>query len=217
MTVEQRFLVIDDHDAILAGTLPALRHKYPQANIAIARTAQAAEQHIQTHCPDFAIIDLRLPKTAHSAATADVGLALLGRIMQCTPAPNIMVLSIDVQPLVRMKAAINTYEGGFVAIDKASPIEDMLRSAEIALRGSTYLPPDVRSRPEYDPKWVQVLQLKYHEGLSDKAIARQMGISDRTVRNYWVRIQDTLGIADDPDQDLRVQIQIVARKAGLIN
>ena len=217
MTEEQRFLVIDDHDAILAGTLPALRHKYPQANIAIARTAEAAEQQIEACCPSFAIIDLRLPKTAKSTASADVGLQLLSRIMECTPAPNIMVLSIDVQPLVRMKAAINIYEGGFVAIDKSSPIEDMLRSVDIALRGSTYLPPDVRSRPEYDLKWLQVLQLKYQEGLSDKAIARQMNISDRTVRNYWVRIQDTLGIADDPDRDLRVQIQLVARKAGLIN
>lgn len=217
MAIEQRFLVIDDHDAILAGTLPALRHKYPQASIVIARTAQAAEQQIQAHRPDFAIIDLRLPKTTRSTATADVGLQLLSLLMGCSPAPNIMVLSIDVKPLVRMKAAINAYEGGFVAIDKSAPIEEMLRSVDIALRGSTYLPPDVRSRPEYDSKWLQVLQLKYHEGLSDIAIARRMNISDRTVRNYWVRIQDTLGIIDDPDQDLRVQIQLVARQAGLIS
>ena len=217
MTVEQRFLVVDDHDAILAGTLPALRHKYPQAHIAIARSAEAAVQQIEAQTPDFAILDLRLPKTTQSAATADVGLELLDQLMQCAPAPNIMVLSIDVQPLVRLKSAINVYEGGFVAIDKSTPIEDMLRSVDIALNGSTYLPPSVRSRPEYDPRWLQVLQLKYHSGLSDKAIARRMNISDRTVRNYWVRIQDTLGIVNNPDQDLRVQIQLVARRAGLIN
>ncbi len=44
-----------------------------------------------------------------------------------------------------------------------------------------------------------------------------MGISDLTIRNYWIRIQDWLGICDHPDQDLRVHIQLAARKAGLIN
>ena len=72
-------------------------------------------------------------------------------------------------------------------------------------------------RSEFDCKWLKVLKLKYQEGLSDKAIAKLMGISDRTIRNYWIKIQDWLGICDHPDQDLRVHIQLAARKAGLIN
>ncbi|MEO0936099.1 MAG: DNA-binding response regulator, partial [Cyanobacteria bacterium J06641_2] len=74
-----------------------------------------------------------------------------------------------------------------------------------------------RSRPEFDRKWLEVLTLKYQEGLSDKAIAKRMSITDRTVRNYWIRIQDALGVFDNPDEDLRVQIEIAARKSGLIS
>lgn len=213
----KRFLVIDDHEAILEGTVPALRAKYPEVHISTAQTVQAAEQHIARHPPDLVIVDLSLPETAHTLATAEVGIRLLDRLMQSALAPNIMVLSTNVKPLIRLKPLINAYEGGFVAMDKSLPIQNMINAVETALRGSIYLPPEVRARPEFDRKWLQVLKLKYQEGLSDKAIAKAMGISDRTVRNYWVRIQDALGIYDDPSKDLRIQIQIAARKAGLIN
>ena len=92
----------------------------------------------------------------------------------------------------------------------------MLFRSDIALRGSIYLPPEVRSRPEFDRRWLQVLTLKYEEGLSDRAIAQAMNVSDRTIRNYWARIQDALNVYDDPNKDLRMQIQSAARKAGLI-
>ena len=62
-----------------------------------------------------------------------------------------------------------------------------------------------------------MLHLRFEEGLTDKAIAKRMGTSDRTIRNYWIRIQDALLIGDDPDRDLRVQIELEARRIGLIN
>lgn len=213
----QQFLVVDDHETVLAGTLPALQQAYPQANIATAQTARAAEQQIAQQPPDFIVLDLVLPRTLRSAATTETGLQLLRGLMEGPQPPNIMVLSINVMPLVRIKSAIYNYEGGFVAIDKSLPIEDMVHSVDMALRGSINLPPAIRSRPEFDARWLQVLQLKYHRGLSDVAIAQAMGISDRTVRNYWVRIQDALEIHESPQNDTRSQIQLVARKAGLID
>ncbi len=212
-----QFLVIDDHEAILAGTLPALQQQYPQASIATAQTERAAERQIVQHNSDFIILDLILPETTSAHATVDTGLRLLHKLMNRKPAPNIMVLSINVMPLIRLKAAINVYEGGFVAIDKSLSLEEMLHFVDMALRGSVYLPTAIRSRPEVDMKWVRVLQLKFHKGLSDVAIAREMGISDRTVRNYWVRIQDMLNVYETPEQDTRAQVQIAARRAGLIN
>ncbi|MGC1308736.1 MAG: response regulator transcription factor [Phormidesmis sp.] len=217
MTLKQQFLVIDDHEAVLAGTVPALQQKYPQANIATAQDVETAERQIVQCPPDLVIVDLSLPETACSPATTEVGMRLLHRLMESERAPNIMVISTNIKPLVRLKPAINVYEGGFVAMDKSLPVKEVLNSVEIALKGSTYLPPALRTRPEFDRKWLQVIQLKYQMGLSDRAIAQKMGISDRTVRNYWVRIQDTLGVSDSPDQDLRIQIQLAARKAGLLN
>jgi len=212
-----QFLVIDDHEAILAGTVPPLQQRYPNASIATAKDLQSARREIALHPPNLVIVDLSLPEAPQGHATAEVGMQLLDSLIASALSPNIMVLSTNVKPLVRLKPLINSYGGGFVAMDKSFPIEEMLRSVELALRGSTHLPPELRKRPEFDRKWLKLLTLKYREGRSDKAIAKEMGISDRTVRNYWVRIQDALGVHENPDEDLRIQIQIAAKQAGLIN
>jgi len=211
------FLVIDDHEAILAGLVPGLQARYPAANITTAMDVETATQAIAQQRPTFVIVDLILPMQQQQRPSAQAGIQLLEQLINGELAPNLMVLSINTQPLIRLKSAINAYQSGFVALNKSAPLQDILNAVDIALRGSIYLPPEVRSRPEFDRRWLQVLILKYEQGLSDRAIAQEMGISDRTVRNYWSRIQDALGIYDDLQKDLRMQIQQAARKAGLIS
>lgn len=214
---KQHFIVIDDHEAILEGTVPALQQKYPAAEIVTAGDAQTARLLVERHQPDLVIVDLSLPLTKRTIATPEVGIQLLHELMKSKLAPNIMVLSTNVKPIIQLKPMINTYEGGFAVMDKSLPIQSMLNTVEIALKGSIYLPSEVRARSEFDRKWIRVLQLKYQEGFSDKAIAKEMGITSRTVHNYWVRIQDALGVHDDPERDMRVLVQIAARKAGFIS
>ena len=215
--VLQRFLVVDDHEAILAGTVPALREKYPAVKILTAQDQQTAHKLVQRYHPELVMLDLSLPYKPGSPANPEVGIQFLLTLMNSSPAPNIMVLSTNITPLVRLKPIINAYEGGFAAMDKSLPLKEMLKFIHIALRGSIYLPLQVRSRPEFDRKWLEVLTLKFQEGLTDKAIAQRLGVSDRTVRNYWIRIQDALSVHEQPQRDLRVQIEIEARKMGLID
>ncbi|MFK8183007.1 MAG: response regulator [Phormidesmis sp.] len=211
------FLIVDDHEAILEGTIPAIQQEYPDVTVVSAQHIVAAEDQLALHSPELVIVDLSLPEKAHTVASPEVGIQFLIRLMESELSPNIVVLSTNVQPVIQLKPMINTYEGGFAVMDKSMPIQDMLRSINMALRGSIYLPPAVRARPEFDRKWIQVLKLKYQEGYSDKAIAKKMDITDRTVRNYWVRIQDALRVYEDPDKDLRAEVQIAARKAGFIS
>lgn len=215
--VKQTFIVVDDHEAILEGTIPALKGKYPEAEILTAQDAQTALSLVERYHPDLVIVDLCLPEKPHAAATAEVGMQLLKTLMENTPAPNLVVLSTNVKPLVRLKPMINAYEGGFAAMDKSLPIREMLKFIDLALRGSIYMSTELRSRPEFDRKWIEVLTLKFQEGLTDKAIAQRMKVSDRTVRNYWIRLQDSLGVYDEPGKELKIQIEIAARKIGLIN
>ena len=213
----QKFLVVDDHEAVLQGTIPALKDKYPETEILTAQDAQTAYQQIERHHLDLVIVDLCLPEKPHALAQTEVGIQLLKTLMENPLAPNVVVLSTNVRPLVRLKPMINVYEGGFAATDKSQPLKEMLRLVDLALRGSIYLSSELRSRPEFDLKWLEVLTLKYQEGLTDKAIAQKMNVSDRTVRNYWIRLQDSLGVYDEPDKELRIQIELAARKIGLIN
>jgi DNA-binding NarL/FixJ family response regulator len=216
---QNHFLVVDDHEAILEGTVPALKRQYPAVEILTAQNRRAAQRLLEQFSPVLIVLDLGLPEESHSAAHPEIGTQWLEALMRRERAqkPNILVLSTNIKPLVRLTPLINVYEGGFTAMDKSRPIREMLRLADLSLRGSIALPPEVRSRPEFDSKWLEVLALKFQHGLSDRAIRERMGIAERTLRNYWIRIQDALEIPDDPDQDVRIQIELTARKNGLIS
>lgn len=215
-STKQTFLVVDDHEAILEGTVPALQRAYPGAEVLTAQDIQMAQLQMGSRLPVLVVLDLSLPEKPYAPASSEVGLHFLKTLIEGHLAPNILILSTNIQPLVQLKPMINGYEGGFAAMDKSLPIREMLRLVDFALRGSIYLPPQLRSRTEFDPKWLEVLTLKFHEGLTDKAIAQRMQVSDRTIRNYWIRLQDALGVYDEPGKELRVQIELSARKIGLI-
>ena len=70
---------------------------------------------------------------------------------------------------------------------------------------------------ELDPQWLELLRLRFESGYNDLAIAQKMGLTDRTIRNYWKRIQNALDISSQPDKDVKVLIQLKARKLGLID
>ncbi|MGI0489398.1 response regulator [Pantanalinema rosaneae CENA516] len=213
---KQTFLVVDDHEAILEGTVPALKRTYPMAEVLTAQDLQTAQTQLKYYHPMLIVLDLSLPEKPHTLASPEIGIRFLKALIESRLAPNIVVLSTNIKPLVQLKPMINAYEGGFAAMDKSLPIREMLRLVDFALRGSIYLPPELRARPEFDRRWLEVLTLKFQEGLTDKAIADRMQVSDRTVRNYWIRLQDALGVYDEPDKDLRIQIEIAARKLGLL-
>ncbi|MBL1174749.1 DNA-binding response regulator [Pantanalinema sp. GBBB05] len=216
-TTKQTFLVVDDHEAILEGTVPALKRTYPTAEVLTAQDLQTAQTQLKYYHPMLIVLDLSLPEKPHTSASPEIGMRFLKALIESRLAPNIVVLSTNIKPLVQLKPMINAYEGGFAAMDKSLPIREMLRLVDFALRGSIYLPPELRARPEFDRRWLEVLTLKFQEGLTDKAIAERMLVSDRTVRNYWIRLQDALGVYDEPDKDLRIQIEIAARKLGLLS
>jgi DNA-binding NarL/FixJ family response regulator len=213
----QIFLVVDDHEAILEGTVPALKRVYEMAEVLTAQDLQTALTQIKLYHPTLIVLDLSIPEKPNAPASSEVGMRFLKMLIESKSAPNILVLSTNIKPLVQIKPLINAYEGGFAAMDKSLPIREMLRLVDFALRGSIYLPPELRARTEFDRRWLEVLTLKYQEGLSDKAIAERMQVSDRTVRNYWIRLQDALGVYDQPDKDLRIQIELAARKLGLLS
>ena len=110
--VKPFFMVVDDHEAILQGTVPALQKAHPEAEILTATTYAAAVQLMEEVHPELMVVDLSLPEDAGAAASPDVGLKLIERLLKSQWAPNIAVLSTDINPLVRLKTIIRGYEGG---------------------------------------------------------------------------------------------------------
>lgn len=80
-----------------------------------------------------------------------------------------------------------------------------------------YTPRELRTGLTIKPEWLQVLRLAFQDGLQDKAIAEQMNVAERTVRHYWNKVQDALGVYPDPGKNIRIQTEIRAREEGLID
>lgn len=70
---------------------------------------------------------------------------------------------------------------------------------------------------EVKPEWIEVLNLAFKEGLEDKVIAKRLGVVPRTVRYYWSKVQDVLGVYPEDGKSLRIQTEQRAREEGFID
>ena len=212
----RQIVLVDDHEAVLNGIIPILRVHYPNAKLSSAKTCESAWTLIEQLKPDLVLVDLSIPAKPGEKAQPSTGLDFIERLMVLDSAPNIMVMTASIQALVRIKPTINIYGGGFSALDKADSLDRVPGLLDIAMRGAIHLPAILRTRISFEPTWLQVMRHRFEEGMTDRAIAKSMGVSDRTIRNYWIRIQDRLGISDEPGVDSRIKVEIEARRLGLI-
>jgi DNA-binding NarL/FixJ family response regulator len=215
--VSDRFIIVDDHEVVLNGTVIALKSQYPDTQIETLRTASHVMEHLAQADVALVLIDLSIPQVAGEIAKVQVGLQLLRSIMQTHPQMNIVVQSTHVASLVLLKPMIAEHEGGFTIADKNESVQEMLTKVEWALRGVVYTPKEIRNGIEVNPEWLEMLKLAFEEGLQDHAIALHMNIAERTVRRYWAKVQDALGVYPDDMKNLRIQTEKRAREAGLIN
>ena len=74
-------LVVDDHEAILGGTVSALERAYPNANIRTAATAQAVTENLTHGLPDLLVMDLSIPSAPGEPSQIEVGIELLRQLL----------------------------------------------------------------------------------------------------------------------------------------
>ncbi|KAM3108473.1 response regulator [Phormidesmis sp. 146-33] len=212
-----KILVVDDHELILSGTIDLLRRHYPQAKLFTAKTIQSTLQQVEVLQPDLVIIDLALPETSGDAAELNGGIKSLRTLMKTYVTLNLVVQSSYVKALVRIKSDIDAHEGGFTVADKGLSSQEMLNRIDLALRGVTHTK-DLRMPPgEVKLEWIELLNFAFSEGLEDKVIADRMRVSLRTVRHYWAKVQDVLGVYLEDGKSLRIQTEKRAREEGFID
>jgi DNA-binding NarL/FixJ family response regulator len=212
-----RILVVDDHPLVLDATLNSLRRAYPDADVIAAQAPQEALLKASSLKPDLAVVDLSMPQTAGEKSQPETGLQLLKTLMQDDPNLHIVVQSADPKPLIRLKSMINDHDGGFAIADKQLSSEAMLKLVDLALQGRCVMPKEMRSGLEMKSDWVTLLQLAFVEGLTDSAISERMNVAERTVRHYWTKIQDALEVYPEKGKNIRIQTEMRAREAGLLD
>ncbi|ALB41415.1 MULTISPECIES: response regulator [unclassified Anabaena] len=214
-----KFIVIDDHESVLNGTVEILRKNYPGAEFNLATNASYAFEQVINYQPDLVVMDLSIPEKPETTAKVDTGIQLLKVLMKNYSHLNLVIQSAHVKTLIRIRPYIDNHKGGFTVADKSLPTQEMLTRVDWALQGLTHTKDikGIHSGLEVKPEWLKVLNLAFEEGLQDKVIAKNMCISERMVRHYWSKLQDALNIYPEEGKNIRIQTEMRARAEGLID
>ncbi|MBV6626189.1 MAG: response regulator transcription factor [Rivularia sp. (in: Bacteria)] len=212
-----KFVVVDDQELALYATVNVLKQHYPEVDIFPAANSHEALLLVANNNPDLAVVDLCIPENKQDSSQTNTGIKLLKQLMQKYPTLNIVVQSAYPRSLIRLKPVISLHQGGFTVADKSLAMSEMLTKVDWALKGVFNTPAVIRSGLEVKPEWLEMLQLASNKELTDKAIADQMNVAEGTVRHYWKRIQDALGVYPDAGKNLRIHTINLAKEKGLID
>ncbi|MDJ0568051.1 MAG: response regulator [Pleurocapsa sp. MO_192.B19] len=212
-----KILIIDDHEAVIGGTMDAIASEYPNASLQLAKNAQEATEKLNSFTYELVITDLSIPETAGERPKPEIGINLLRSMMDNYPTLNIVVQSADARALIRLRPNIYEHEGGFTVVDKGESLQQMLAKVDWSLNGVNCTPKEMRTGVELKEEWLTLLELAFNESLKDKEIAKKMSIAERTVRHYWTKIQDVLEVYPEDNKNMRIKTKNRAREVGLID
>jgi DNA-binding NarL/FixJ family response regulator len=195
-----RVLLADDHHLVRAGIRSLLQSIRGVEVIAEAADGREALRLLTECRPDVVLMDIMMPGLNGLEATA--------RIVKEHPGVRVIILSINAAEEFVLQALRAGASGYLLKNAKTAELEQALRSVAA---GQTYLSSTVsghviedwKRRAEGDassknlltPRQREVLQL-VAEGRSTKQIAKQLGISVKSVEMHRGQIMKALDIHD---------------------
>ncbi|MFJ9119165.1 response regulator [Streptomyces sp. NPDC102394] len=192
-----RVLIVDDHRVVRAG-LRALLEGEPGLDV-VAETGDGREavRLAQRLRPDVVLMDLRLS----DGATSDdgfSGIEATRRITAAAPDVHVVVLT-SYSGRGDVVSAVEAGARGYIL--KAGPPEELFRAVRAAAAGGMGLAPEAAARlvgrpaeagPVFTDRESEVVRL-LAEGLSNRAIASALFVTEATVKTHLVRIYRKLG------------------------
>jgi DNA-binding NarL/FixJ family response regulator len=163
-------LLVDDHRIFLDGLSLALAPLSPGLQIHTAQNAAEAESCLRQRDFDLILLDLRLPDLP--------GLELLQRWQQQGRMTPVAILSASDSSL-DAQAALAAGALGF--IPKSADGDALRQAVTRVLLGETL--PVPRDKGPLTPRQQEILLL-LADGLPNKAISRQLGLSEDTVKTH---------------------------------
>ncbi|MDH5515961.1 MAG: response regulator transcription factor [Gammaproteobacteria bacterium] len=212
-----KILLADDHDLVREGLKITLAELPGPVTPLEAASATEVMQALASH-PDTQLIILDL----HMPGATD--LELLTDLCDAYPAIPVVVLSAEENPRV-MQRAIDRGAAGFIPKSSANSV--LVSALQLVLSGGVYIPSDIlnnepasatangntghaRGPFNLTERQTDVLEL-VAGGHSNKTIAKQLGLSEHTIKIHITAILRTLGVSN------RTEAAIVCREHGLFN
>lgn len=175
-----RLLLVDDHRIFLDGLSLALSPLSANLQIHTAHSAAEAEQCLRQHNYDLILLDLRLPDVP--------GLELLQRWLARDESTPVAILSASDSAL---DAQASLAAGALGFIPKSSDGHALRQAVTRVLLGETLPAPS--SASPLTPRQLEILQL-LAEGLPNKAISRQLGLAEDTVKTHLKALFETFAV-----------------------
>jgi DNA-binding NarL/FixJ family response regulator len=174
--------------------------------IAQASDADELLMQVRRTQPDVALIDIRMPPT-HT----DEGLVAARRIQAENPGVGVLVLSQYVEPSYAMRLIEDHPERvGYLLKERVFDIATVVDALRRIMDAETVVDPTIFAhlvgrRRRTDPlapltdREREVLGL-IAEGMSNRAIAARLFVTERTVEAHVTQIFQKLGLPESPDQ-----------------
>jgi DNA-binding NarL/FixJ family response regulator len=217
-----KVLVIDDHPLVQEGVSAALEALADDVNVMAARDAeQGLARAAENPDLDLVLLDLALPGMS--------GFNLIGKLHERLPSLPVVVLSALEEP-ENVRHAINAGAMGFVPKSAATRV--LIEVLQQVLEGNVTVPlalqssgPPIshalpgatgesHSAAEPDVALLTLRQLevlsRVCQGKTNKQIATELGLSEKTVKAHVTAIFKVLGVVN------RTQAVLVARRVGMI-
>ena len=208
-----RVLIADDHAVVRQGLRTFLDL---QADIDVVGEAADGEEAVaaaQEHAPDVILLDLAMPVLD--------GIGALRRLRDTAPASRVIVLTSFGED-ERLFTALRAGATGYLLKD-VEPAE-LVRAIRTAHAGQSSLSPAVAARvieelasggqrgalDELTPRELEVLCL-IARGRSNKRIALELGVAEKTVKTHVSHVLAKLGLSD------RTQAALYAVREGLVS
>jgi DNA-binding NarL/FixJ family response regulator len=189
-----RVLLADDHKIVRAGIRSILEQFGDIEVVAEAEDGEQARDLIQKHMPDVAVLDIQMPKMSGIEVTRWVRANLRGVGL-------LTLTAYDDTPYVLgvLQAGANGY------VLKTSSPEDLIQAVHDVYAGKSAMDATITQKvmahlfdqqavstyQELTEREMEVLKLTA-KGFTNKAIATQLNISDRTVQGHLAHIFDKL-------------------------
>ncbi|SHN47393.1 response regulator transcription factor [Cryptosporangium aurantiacum] len=203
-------IVIGEDDALLREGLALLLKAEGLDVVATAGTADELLAAVDTHRPDVALVDVRMPPT-HT----DEGIKAAVEARRRHPGLAILVLSAYVEQAFATELLAGGSAGlGYLLKERVGRVEQFLDALRRVADGGTAIDPDVvtqllvrtRTDPRLErlsPRERDVLALMA-EGLGNTAIAERLVVTEGAVHKHIRSIFAKLDLPPDDQNDRRV-------------
>jgi DNA-binding NarL/FixJ family response regulator len=206
-----KVLLVDDHAVVRMGLKYALSLFKDIELAGELSDGERAAELMKSSGADVALLDIRMP--------GKDGLSALGEMLAADPSAKVVMLTTSSME-EDVYAALNAGAKGYVLKDR-NP-ENIVKAVRTVAEGGTFIPDDIKAiykarseEPELTSTEREAVGLLV-QGLSNKAIAEKVGISEDGVKVRLKHAYEKLGVNDRAGAISVAIRRGIARPAGVV-